>query len=280
MRKNPNFNLIFGCLISGITVAFIVLGFFWTPYDPDVMSAAEKNLAPDLAHILGTDNFGRDVFSRVMEGAGTTLSIAFCAVFIGASFGTAIGGLTGYFGGALDEVIMRINDAITAFPSMLLALVIISIAGSGSDKVIVILGILFIPSFARVVRGEYAKQRNRDYVKNAKLMGVKNGRIMFAHILPNILPVLLSSMAIGFNNAVLAEASMSYLGVGVGPTERASLGRMLLDSQAYMTTSPWMALSAGFAIAILVLGFALISEGLGYRRTWRAYPKRRQKANA
>lgn len=280
MRRNPNFNLIFGCIISGITVSAIVLGFFWTPYDPDAMSAAEKSLAPCLAHLLGTDNFGRDVLSRVMEGAGTTLFIAFFAVCIGAFFGTLIGGLTGYFGGALDEVIMRINDAITAFPSMLLALVIISIAGSGSNKVIVVLGILFIPSFSRVVRGEFAKQRNRDYVKNARLMGVKNGRIMFAHILPNILPVLLSSMAIGFNNAVLAEASMSYLGVGVGPTERASLGRMLLDAQAYMTTSPWMALSAGFAIAILVLGFALISEGLGYRPTWRAYPKRRQKANA
>ena len=280
MKKNPNFNLIFGCIIAGATVAIIVLGFFWTPYEPDAMSAAEKNMAPCLAHLLGTDNFGRDVLSRVMEGAGTTLSIAFTAVLIGASFGTAIGGLTGYFGGAVDEVIMRINDAITAFPSVLLALVIISITGFGRTNVIIVLGILFIPSFARVVRGEFAKQRGRDYVKNAKLMGVTDTRIMFAHILPNIMPVLLSSMAIGFNNAVLAEASMSYLGVGVGPTERASLGRMLLDSQAYMTSSPWMALSAGFAIAILVLGFALISEGLGYKPTWRAYPKRRQKANA
>lgn len=280
MRKNLNFNLIFGCIIAGATVAIIILGFFWTPYEPNAMSAADKGLGPCLAHWLGTDNFGRDVLSRVMEGAGTTLSIAFTAVLIGASFGTAIGGLTGYFGGVFDEIVMRVNDAITAFPSILLALVIISITGSGRTNVIIVLGILFIPSFARVVRGEFAKQRSRDYVKNAKLMGVKDSRIMFAHILPNIMPVLLSSMAIGFNNAVLAEASMSYLGVGVGPTERASLGRMLLDSQAYMTTSPWMALSAGFAIAILVLGFALISEGLGYKPTWRAYPKRRRKANA
>lgn len=280
MRKTPNFNLIFGCIITGVTIAVIVLGYFWTPYDPDAMSAAEKSMAPCLSHLLGTDNFGRDVLSRIMEGAGTTLSIAFCAVLIGASFGTVIGGLTGYYGGAVDEIIMRINDAVTAFPSILLALVAISLTGSGRSNVIIVLGILFIPSFARVVRGEFAKQTGRDYVKNAKLMGVGNKRIMFAHILPNIMAVLLSSVAIGFNNAVLAEASMSYLGVGVGPTERASLGRMLLDSQSYIGTSPWMALSAGFAIAIMILGFALISEGLGYRPTWRPYPKRRRKANA
>lgn len=280
MRKTPNFNLIFGCIITGITIGIIVLGYFWTPYDPNTMSAAEKNMAPCLAHILGTDNFGRDVLSRVMEGAGTTLNIAFFAVAIGAFFGSVIGGLTGYFGGSVDEFVMRINDAVTAFPSILLALVVISLTGSGRTNVILVLGILFIPSFARVVRGEFAKQRGRDYVKNAKLMGVSDRRIMYAHILPNILTVFLSAIAIGFNNAVLAEASMSYLGVGVGPTERASLGRMLLESQAYIGTSPWMALSAGFSIAILILGFALISEGLGYKPTWRPYPKRRRKANA
>lgn len=280
MRKTPNFNLIFGCIITGMTIGVIVLSYFWMPYNPDAMSAAEKNMAPGIAHILGTDNFGRDVFSRVMEGAGTTLSIAFCAVAIGAFFGSLIGGLTGYFGGAIDEFVMRINDAVTAFPSILLALVIISLTGSGRTNVILVLGILFIPSFARVVRSEFAKQRGRDYVKNARLMGVSDWRIMYAHIMPNITTVFLSSIAIGFNNAVLAEASMSYLGVGVGPTERASLGRMLLESQAYIGTSPWMALSAGFAIAILILGFALISEGLGYKPTWRPYPKWRRKANA
>lgn len=280
MRKTPNFNLIFGCIITGITISVIVIGYLWTPFEPNAMSMAEKNLAPCAAHWLGTDNFGRDVLSRVMEGAGTTLNIAFLAVTIGATFGTLMGGLTGYYGGALDEILMRINDAFTAFPSILLALVIISITGAGQNNVIIVLGILFIPSFARVIRGEFAKQRALDYVKNAQLMGVRNRRIMFVHILPNIMTVLLSSIAIGFNNAVLAEASMSYLGVGVGPTERASLGRMLLDSQAYMTTSPWMALSAGFSISIMILGFALISEGLGYKPTWRPYPKRRRKANA
>lgn len=278
--RAPNYNLIWGSVITIFMVTLIVVSFFWTPFDPEAMSYAEKDLAPGGAHLLGTDNFGRDIFSRVMEGAGTTLSIAFCAVAIGASFGTLIGGLTGYFGGAWDEFIMRINDAVTAFPSILLALVIVTITGSGRTNIILILGILFIPSFARVVRGEFAKQRQMDYVKNAKLMGVKPGRIMFVHILPNIAPVLLSAVAIGFNNAVLAEASMSYLGVGVSQTEAVSLGRMLLDSQAYWMTSPWQALSAGCAISILILGFALISEGLGTRPMWRPTTKRRRKQHA
>ena len=279
-HRAPNYNLIWGCVITSIMVLMIVVSFFWTPFNPDAMSYAEKGLAPGGAHLLGTDNFGRDIFSRVMEGAGTTLSIAFCAVAIGASFGTVIGGLTGYFGGAWDEFIMRINDAVTAFPSILLALVIVTITGSGRTNIIFILGILFIPSFARVVRGEFAKQRQMDYVKNAKLMGVKNLRIMFDHILPNIWPVLLSAVAIGFNNAVLAEASMSFVGVGVSPTESASLGRMLMDAQTYLLSTPWYALSAGGAICFIILGFALISEGLGNTPVYKRLMKRRQRANA
>lgn len=280
MRRTPNYNLILGCTLTAATVSVIILGFFWTPYEPDAMSIAERSVSPCAAHLLGTDNFGRDILSRVMQGAGTTLEIAFLAVSIGASCGTLIGGLTGYFGGIADEIIMRVNDAVTAFPSVLLALVAVAITGGGKTNLIIVLGILFIPSFARVVRGEFAKQRNMDYVKNAKLMGVTNLRIMFVHILPNIAPVLLSSIAIGFNNAVLAEASMSFLGVGVGPTESASLGRMLLDAEAYLFSAPWQALSAGFAITILILGFALISDGMGYRPTWRPVAKRRRKADA
>lgn len=278
MRKKPNYNLIFGCSLTALTVSVIVLGFFWTPFDPDAMSPTEKSIGPCLEHLLGTDNFGRDILSRVMEGAGTTLSIAFFAVLIGATFGTLIGGLTGYFGGVADEIIMRVNDAVTAFPSILLALVVVSITGTGRTIIIMVLGILFIPSFARVVRSEFAKQRQMDYVRNAKLMGVQHTRIMFVHILPNIAPVLLSSIAIGFNNAVLAEASMSFLGVGIQLTEAASLGRMLLDSQTYLFSAPWQALSAGCAISILILGFALISEGLGYRQMWRPASKQGRKA--
>ena len=264
MKKRRNYNLIFGCVITGFMAVLILIGFFWTPYDPEAMSAAEKMQPPGLTHLLGTDNFGRDIFSRILDGAGTTLIIAAATVAIGLAAGILVGAFTGYYGGWLDEVIMRVCDIITAFPSILIALVLISILGTGKYNVIAALSLLFIPSFARVVRSEYARQKELDYVKNARLMGVGNLRIMFVHILPNVMPVVLSTVAIGFNNAVLAEASMSYLGVGVTPPDP-SLGRMLLESQSYFFSAPWYALSSGLTIVLLILGFGLISDGLGGR---------------
>lgn len=262
MKKKKNYNLIFGLAITSFIVALIIIGFFWTPYGPTQMDASAKSQAPSFSHILGTDNFGRDIFSRILDGAGTTLIIAAATVAIGAVFGTLIGAFTGYFGGWLDELLMRFNDVVTAFPSILLALVLISLMGSGKYQIILALGLLFIPSFARMVRGEFARQKELDYVRSARLMGVSTLRIMFVHILPNAAPVLLSSIAIGFNNAVLAEASMSYLGLGVQPPD-ASLGRMLSEAQSYIFSAPWYALSAGLTIVLLILGFGLISEGIG-----------------
>ena len=162
----------------------------------------------------------------------------------------------------LDEILMRISDTILAFPSILLALVMIAILGKGKYNIIIALGILFIPSFARIVRSEVAKQKNTDYVRNARLMGASNMRILFLHIMPNIVPVLLSSVAIGFNNAVLSEASMSYLGVGVQPPDP-SLGRLLSEAQGYLFQAPWYAICTGLAIILLILGFGLLSEGMG-----------------
>ena len=144
-------------------------------------------------------------------------------------------------------------------------LLAVAIFGGGKYNIILALGILFIPSFARLVRSEVARQKNMDYVRNAKLMGVGTMRLLFVHILPNIVPVLLSAIAIGFNNAVLAEASMSFLGVGVQPPDP-SLGRMLNEAQTYLMSAPWYAMSAGIAIILLVLGFGLIGEGLGGER--------------
>jgi len=264
MRKNHNYNLIFGCVITAFMAVVIISGFFYTPYSPTALSASEKLNAPSMAHLLGTDNFGRDILSRVLEGAGTTLTIAALTVLLGVIVGSVIGAFTGYYGGALDEILMRVNDIITAFPSILLALVLISILGPGKYNVIIALGILFVPSYARIVRGEFARQKELDYVKSAKIMGAGPLRIMFVHILPNIKTVLLSSIAIGFNNAVLAEASMSYLSIGVQAPD-ASLGRMLSESQSYFFSAPWYTLSAGGTIILLILGFSMISEGLGDR---------------
>ena len=262
-RRNKNFQI--GAVITAVMLLIILMGAVWTPYDPNAMDGAAKMEAPGPGHILGTDNFGRDIFSRVVEGAGATFIIAAATVAIGLAAGIVVGGLTGYYGGWLDEVLMRLNDAITAFPSILLALVLIALFGSGKYHIILALGILFIPSFARIVRAEVARQKALDYVKSARLMGVGDMRILFVHILPNTVPVLLSTVAIGFNNAVLAEASMSYLGVGVQPPDP-SLGRMLNEAQSYLRSAPWYAMSVGVAIILLILGFGLLSEGLGGER--------------
>ena len=262
MKRRHHKNFIIGCCITGIMLLLVLIGSIWTPYDPEAMNGLAKMQAPSFTHLLGTDNFGRDIFSRVLDGAGTTLFIAISAVFFGLVFGILIGAFTGWYGGWMDEVLMRIGDVITAFPSILLALVLISLLGPGKYNIILALSLLFVPSFARVVRSEYARQKELDYVRNARLMGVGTLRIMFVHILPNVFPVLLSSVTIGFNNAVLAEAAMSYVGIGVLLPD-SSLGRMLSDSQAYFFSAPWYALSAGLTIVLLILGVGLISDGLG-----------------
>ena len=233
MKKKHDKNLIIGSVLAGAVLLLIVVGYFWTPCDPEAMNASAKMQPPSWAHLLGTDNFGRDIFSRVLSGAGTTLFIAAATVAVGLAVGILVGAFTGYFGGWVDEVLMRINDVITAFPSILLALVLI----------------------------EFARQKELDYVRNARLMGVGTLRIMFVHILPNVMPVVLSTVTIGFNNAVLAEAAMSYVGIGVLMPDT-SLGRMLSESQSYFFSAPWYALSAGGTIVALILGFSLISEGL------------------
>ena len=222
--KDKNFRA--GLIITGLMLCVILVGLLWTPYDPNAMSGSEKLQGPSAAHLFGTDNFGRDIFSRVIQGAGATFLIAAAAVAIGLLIGLVLGGLTGYYGGVLDEVLMRFSDTILAFPSILLALVMIAILGKGKYNIIIALGILFL------------------------------------HIMPNIIPVLLSSVAIGFNNAVLSEASMSYLGVGVQPPDP-SLGRLLSEAQGYLFQAPWYALFTGIAIILLILGFGLLSEGMG-----------------
>ena len=156
-REGKNHFLIAGGIISGIMAALIVVGYVWTPYGTTEMAGGKKFLAPCLAHPLGTDNFGRDLLSRIMEGAGSTFLIALCVVLIGGVIGTIIGCLTGYFGGVADLILMRVCDAITAFPSILLALVLVTIIGQGKYQIILILGILFIPSFARVVRARWPR---------------------------------------------------------------------------------------------------------------------------
>jgi peptide/nickel transport system permease protein len=264
MRRQNRF-LTAGLILTCALAALVLLGFFWTPYDPNAMAAGPKFDAPSPAHWMGTDNFGRDIFSRVLQGAGATASIALATLAIGAAGGCLTGALTGYFGGPVDELLMRLNDALTAFPSILLALVVISILEPGKKiNVILALGLVFIPSFARVTRTAFASLRDVNYIQSARLMGAGSIRILAAHMLPNTAPVLLPALTIGFNNAVLAEASMSFLGIGVTPPD-ASLGYMLSEAQGMLFAAPWYAAGTGLVIVLMVFSVGLLGEGLRRR---------------
>ncbi len=261
MNKKKNLEFKIGCFITALILLMVLTGLIYTPYDPDAMNLPDKYAGVSLKHLMGCDNFGRDVFSRVIKGSASTLFVALCTVSIGTVVGTLIGAFTGYFGGIVDEIFMRINDTVFAFPSILLALVFVSILSPSTSTVVLALGIAFIPSFVRLVRAEVITYKEMDFVKSARLQGATHLRIIFIHILPNTFRVILSSVLIGFNNAVLAEAGMSFLGIGVQPPQ-ASLGRMLSESQAHMFLAPWCALFPGIVIILMILGFTLMGEGL------------------
>ena len=262
--KKRSWYLTFGAILSAVMLAYMAVGFFWTPYDPGSLSGADKLDGPSLAHPFGCDQLGRDVLSRTLDGAGTTLTIALGVLAMGFVLGLLIGALCGYWGGAVDAAVMRVCDAITAFPSILLAMVVIAIIGPGTYNVIFALGLLFTPSFSRLVRGEFIKYRDRDFVRSARLAGVSHWRIIFVHILPNTWPVLLSGLTIGFNNAVLSEASMSFLGIGVGPAD-ASLGRMLSEAQGCLFGAPWCTLFPALVVILIILGVGMVGEGVRER---------------
>ena len=261
IEKKHNPYILAGSVITGGILILVFLGIFFSTYDPTQMNATAKLQGISLQHIMGTDHMGRDVFSRVLYGSRVTLVIAAGTVLIGAGIGTLLGALTGYFGGIFDEIMMRIIDALFAFPSVLLALVFVSLFNSGTYEVMIALGIAFIPSFARIVRSEFLRYRSMDYVESARIQGASDLRIIFEHIMPNVRGILLSSVLIGFNNAVLAEAGLSYLGIGSQPPY-ASLGKMLSDAQQYMFSAPAYVLGPGMMIVFMVLGFSLLGEGV------------------
>ncbi|MGN0479961.1 MAG: ABC transporter permease [Lachnospiraceae bacterium] len=259
MSKNKY--LIFGIFISGALLLLGILGIFWTPYSVTEMNYEIRFQAPSLAHLFGTDNFGRDIFSRVMQGLGITVLVGAAVVVISGLIGAVLGSLTGYFGGIADTVIMRVCDVINGFPSILLGLVFISVLGSGVVNVIAALSIVFVPSFTRIMRSEFMKLKNMDYVQTARLCGASKLRIMFVHLLPNTLSTYVAAITVGFNNAVLAEAGMSYLGVGVTPPA-ISIGRMISEGQSYLFTAPWYPILPGLVLVLFILGFSLLAEGI------------------
>jgi peptide/nickel transport system permease protein len=261
MKKHTNWSLTAGFILIGFIAFLMIIGAFYTPYDPNQMNVTSKYQPPSFIHFLGTDNFGRDILSRIIAGTKATLFVSISTVAFGLVIGVLSGAIAGYFGGWAEEIIMRINDAFTAFPGILIALVLVTVLGQGIYQIILALTIIFIPSYSRITRSEFLQLKEMEYVKSAKVFGASSLRIMFVHILPNIYPALLSSITIGISNAILSEAGLSFLGFGVQPPDP-SWGRMLSESQAYLFNAPWGALAPGMIIVITVMGFNFVGEGL------------------
>ncbi|MCL2765199.1 MAG: ABC transporter permease [Treponema sp.] len=256
-----NNELIFGAVIGAVIVIMSLISFVWVPYDFNSMNHSIRLLPPDSNHLLGTDNFGRDIFSRIMAGGRNSLLLAFFTVTGAAAAGCILGLFAGYLGGITDEIIMRIIDTLSSFPGIVLALLSVVIIDNTRYSLFFALLILFIPSYTRVMRTGAMRYKNATFVHAEKILGAGFMRITFIHILPNLAPSLLSASVIGLSNAILAESAMSYLGMGIQPPDP-SWGRMLFESQSWFFNAPWFALAPGIFIMLTVVAFHLLGEGL------------------
>ncbi|MDR2480472.1 MAG: ABC transporter permease [Treponema sp.] len=256
-----NGELTAGAVLSFIIIFLSLLSLLWIPFDYNAMDSASRFTPPGGRHILGTDNFGRDIFSRIMTGGRHTLLLALCTVAGSALLGTILGLSAGYAGGIPDEIIMRLMDTISSFPALLLALAMTALLDNGQFTIFAALLILFVPGFTRIMRSGALQYRHTDFILAERLIGAGHIRIIFIHLLPNLAPSLLSASALGLSNAILAEAAMSYLGFGIQPPVP-SWGRMLAESQNFIFNAPWCALAPGFSIMLAVIVFHCLGEGI------------------
>lgn len=256
-----NINFTIGFLITLTILLTALLSLSYTPYDPNRMNLSARFQAPTSSHWLGTDQYGRDILSRVMKGAVNSIIVGGVAVSIGMSFGILLGSLAAFYKKWVDETIMRISDVLYGFPAVLSAILVTSILGPGVVNSMMAIGIFNIPIFARLTRATSLSVWERDYVTSAKAIGRSDAAIIWRHILPNILSPLIVQGTVQFAIAILAEAGLSYLGLGTQPPH-ASWGRMLQEAQTFMGTSPFLAIFPGCAIALSVLGFNLLGDGL------------------
>ena len=254
--------LIIGAILAGMALLASAVSFVWVPYDITQMAVANKLQGPSAAHWLGTDHFGRDILSMVMLGARTSIAVALVAVGIGIAIGVPLGLIAAANkGGWLDEIIMRGNDLIFAFPSLVIAILITAAFGPSAINAIIAIGIFNIPVFARVTRAGALPVWTLDYIRAAQVAGKGRTLISIEHILPNILNLLIVQGTIQFSLGILAEAGLSYVGLGAQPPTP-SWGRMLADAQTFVTLAPHVAIIPGLCIFTTVLGLNLLGDGL------------------
>ena len=261
MRLLRNRLALGGMIITSIVVLTALFAPFIAPYDPLQLNIAQRLKPPTAEHLMGTDHLGRDIFSRVLFGAQISLQVGVVAVALGTIVGLIAGAAAGYIGKRVDTTIMGLMDAIYAFPAILLALVLVAAFGASLVTVMTAVAIVRIPIFARTVRGSVLAEREKEYVQAAQCIGVNPWAILFRHILPNTLAPLIVVTTTYFATAIVVEASLSFLGLGV-PPPAASWGVMLNDGRKYMEAYPHVVIFPGAAISFTVLGFNLLGDGL------------------
>ncbi len=248
-------------IVMGVVLTALV-SFVWTPFNPELVAADKRLLGlGERGHVLGTDQFGRDLLSQIMVGSRTALFVGILAVTIAILIGIPLGGLAAARRGWVEDVVMRMSDVIYAFPPVLLAILLVAAVSPGTASAMVAIGIAYIPIVARVTRGASLSIFERDYVAAARTYGRGKTFIFLRHVLPNIASVLIVQMTILFSLAILAEAALSFLGIGTQPPTP-SWGRSLRDAQTFISIAPRLAIWPGFAIALTVLGFNLMGDGL------------------
>jgi peptide/nickel transport system permease protein len=255
------FNAVIGSSIIALLLVVAAIGLFWTPYDPMKLTFTARLAAPSEMHLLGTDEFGRDVLSRLMLGARASVGIGFATVCFAAIFGTLIGLLSGYARGWADSVIMTFNNALLAFPGILLALGLLAVFGANQYGIIFALGIAYTPSMARIVRGAVLSLREKEFIEASRVMGNSEIYTMLRHVLPNCLApitVLATSM---FGWAILSESALSFLGLGV-PPPAPTWGNMLAAGRPFIEQAAWLGFFPGLCIALTLLGINLLGDAL------------------
>ncbi len=252
---------VIGLVIIVLLIIVAIFAPLLAPYDPYKMDIINKLEAPSAQHLLGTDSLGRDTLSRILYGSQTSLIIGVSVIGISSVIGIALGLIAAYFGGLLYHIIMRFMDALMAFPMLLLALLVATLLGAGMKNVIIALAIGMLAAPCRMMCGVVLSVKQNDYVLSARAMGMSNRRLMLQEILPNAFPPLLVMITIGLGATILAEAGLSFLGIGITPPTPA-WGGMVNDGYKYLMTSPVLAISPGIAIMLVVFGFNMLGDGL------------------
>ena len=250
-----------GFVIVSIAVLAALLGPVLTPYDPAAQDLARRLEAPSLAHPFGLDELGRDILARILSGAQISLLVGLAVVSVSSIVGMLVGSVAGYFGGRVDDVISRIIDVLMAFPGILLAIALVAVLGPSLTNVVIALSVIGWVGYARLVRGQALRAREFDFVQAARALGAGSRRIVVRHILPTALPAVVVQATLGMAGAIIAEAALSFLGLGVQPPTP-SWGTMLDAGRSHLFDAPHLTIFPGLAIAVLVLGFNFLGDGL------------------